>query len=313
MLRKKVSLAVLLVLALTLSGCLGNLFGGPKLAKLVISAGATQVEQGKSVNLSVKGLDQNNKEMKVSGLKWTLGDTSKGTLKPDGAKAVFTAGANATGKVKVSVSAEGKSTSIEIEIVKSGSGGDDPGDGGEPSCCDGLPIVEDFSAADSSEFFSASYKHLPGDPTQPLYVFTGATGGGGVFVEDGKLTLAGARFAIGMPEDREPTSSSDTDAGGTLDLSKPYKITIEIVDVQIGTGNTKFQVYVDNNTTSAGNSIHRNVSSTASRIYDKDAKELEAGDTIVINSSRGTPNSFLQLRTEGGATVTLGGFTIEYQ
>lgn len=172
-----------------------------------------------------------------------------------------------------------------------------------------LPIVEEATASSAAEFFSADYKHLPNDPTKPLYVRTGGT----VIVEGGTITLQGGRFTVGMPEGRANTSSSDTEAGGTLDLSRPYRITLEVVDVQKGSGNTKLQVYVDNNTTGAANSIHASQGSTASRLYSEDVGTIRPGQTIVITSSLGTPNSFIQLRTESAATVTISSFKIEYQ
>ena len=168
-----------------------------------------------------------------------------------------------------------------------------------------LTVVEDAKAANTDEFFSAAYKALPTDPTKPMYVKTG----GNVIVEPGKITLAGGRFTVGMPDDRAQTTSSDTQAGGTLDLSKPYRIILEVLDVQKGEGNTRIQVYVDNNTVNAANSIHGG----SSRIYNEDAGNIRPGQTIVITSSLGTANSFLQLRAESAASITLKSFRIEYQ
>lgn len=172
-----------------------------------------------------------------------------------------------------------------------------------------IPLVEDFSAPNADVFFSAGYKSLPNDPSQPLYVRTGGT----VIVDNGTVTLQGGRFAIGMPASRPPTSSSDADPGGTLDLSRPYRITIEVVSTSKVEGNTRFQVYVDNNTTSAGNSIHNSVGSTASRIYSEDVGNIAPGQVIVIDSDLGTPNSFLQIRAESAATITIKSIKVEYR
>lgn len=168
-----------------------------------------------------------------------------------------------------------------------------------------LPVVEDANASDEDEFFSAAYKALPTDPSKAMYVRTG----GNVTVEPGKITLAGGRFTVGMPEDRAATTGSDTQAGGALDLSRPYRIILEVLDVQKFEGNTRIQVYVDNNTVNAANSIHGG----SSRIYNEDAGNIRPGQTIVITSSLGTANSFLQLRAESGASITLKSFRIEYQ
>lgn len=168
-----------------------------------------------------------------------------------------------------------------------------------------LPVVEDAKAANNDEFFSAAYKALPTDPSKAMYVRTG----GNVTIEPGKITLAGGRFTVGMPEDRVATTGSDTQAGGTLDLSRPYRIILEVLDVQKFEGNTRIQVYVDNNTVNAANSIHGG----SSRIYNEDAGNIRPGQTIVIESSLGTADSFLQLRAESGASITLKSFRIEYR
>lgn len=172
-----------------------------------------------------------------------------------------------------------------------------------------LPIVEEATASNNDEFFSAAYKALPGDPAKPLYVRTG----GNVIIEKGKITLSGGRFTVGMPEGRPNTTGSDTDPGGVLDLSRPYRIILEVIDVERRDGNNRVQVYVDNNTTGSANSIHASKGSTASRIYNEDVGNIRPGQTIVIESSLGTPNSFLQLRAESAATITLKSFRIEYQ
>lgn len=172
-----------------------------------------------------------------------------------------------------------------------------------------IPLYEDFSAPNADVFFSAAYKSLPTDPSQPLYVRTGGT----VIVNNGTITLQGGRFTIGMPADRAPTSSSDSDPGGTLNLTRPYRITIEVVDTAKGEGNARFHVYVDNNTTSAGNSIHNRVGSTASRIYSEDVGNIKPGQVIVIDSDLGTSNSFLQIRAESAATITIKSIKVEYR
>jgi hypothetical protein len=100
------------------SGCL---FGGAGLNSIVVSADAEEVDQGKAVNLEVKGFDKKNKELPVLEPEWKLSDETKGALVADGVKAVFTAGLEATGTVEITVTSGKLSDSIEIEIVDVGS------------------------------------------------------------------------------------------------------------------------------------------------------------------------------------------------
>lgn len=117
---KKFSLVLLLLFTVLLSGCLGNTFGGPRLAKLVITTDTCSLKPGDSVNLAAKGFDARNKPIPLPDPKWTLSDSSKGTLAVNGAKAVFTAGADAAGTVAISVAAASQLASVELEIAKEG-------------------------------------------------------------------------------------------------------------------------------------------------------------------------------------------------
>lgn len=113
MVKRRSSMIVVLLVAALFTGC----FGVASVDKLVLSADAEMVQQGKSVNLTVKGTDKKGKEVEITDIKWTLDDEAKGTLEEDGAKAVFTAGAEVDGIVKVTVTASKKSTSIEITVT----------------------------------------------------------------------------------------------------------------------------------------------------------------------------------------------------
>lgn len=171
-----------------------------------------------------------------------------------------------------------------------------------------LIISEDFTGLTSiDDFWKASYKSLPGDPDQPMYKLTG----GKITLENGMLVLDGARFTIGMPSDRAETTDADTDAGGTFDLSKSYKITVEY-DTVSGELSKKFQIYIDNNTTSAGKSIHASKGSTASRPYSVSLEALPENGVIEVTPNVGTENSFIQLRVESSAIIKIKSFKVEY-
>lgn len=172
-----------------------------------------------------------------------------------------------------------------------------------------LPYFEEFDAADAAEFLSAEYRSIPNDPSKPMYVRH--TGSSTLIVKDGVLELIGGRFTIGKP-DNETTTSSDTSSNGIFDLTKPYRVVLEVVGADTK-GN--LQVYVDNNTTSAANSMH----GEASRLYNTPLNDVQdlvnAGDgvaVIVVESNVGTPTSFITIRTDGGGSVKIRRLVIEY-
>ncbi len=111
--KRNLMLIPILVLVLVFTGCLG----GSTLKNLVLTGDADQVEQGKLINLEVKGFDQKNKEVTIPRLNWESVDESKGTLAVNGSKAIFTANAEATGKVIITVTAGKVSDSFEITII----------------------------------------------------------------------------------------------------------------------------------------------------------------------------------------------------
>ncbi|MGB4427267.1 MAG: FIVAR domain-containing protein, partial [Limnochordia bacterium] len=116
MLRKNLVFVSVLVIALTLSGC--QFISKPTLDRIVVSADAETIKQGESVELEVKGFDKKNKEMKVSKPAWSAEPDNLGELDVNGAKAVFTAGETAEGKVTITVTSGDLSDSIEITIIK---------------------------------------------------------------------------------------------------------------------------------------------------------------------------------------------------
>ncbi|MGO4894311.1 pectinesterase family protein [Flavobacterium sp. W21_SRS_FM6] len=170
-----------------------------------------------------------------------------------------------------------------------------------------LPYSENFSAPDVATFFSADYKNIPGDSSAALYKATG--GGSNIKLIDGQLHLISARFTLGNSAPSSTTSSNDTPStsSGVFDLSKPYKVVMDIISVG-GSDTTKdFQVYVDNNTASSGESMH----GSASKFYGVDVSTLTVG-TLEIPGLVANANSFLQFRTETGASVVIDNLRIEY-
>ncbi|WP_160280102.1 pectate lyase family protein [Cellvibrio mixtus] len=156
---------------------------------------------------------------------------------------------------------------------------------------------------DKATLFGADYRSISTDTTAPLFFVTG--GNSGITIANNELTLAAARFTIGHKPPRNNTTTGDATANGDLDLSKPYRISFRVV---ASSGSGALQVLVDNNTTSAGNSLH----GSASRIFNASANSLVAGQTIELLPTIGTANSFIALRTESGASVTIDDLIIEY-
>lgn len=164
-----------------------------------------------------------------------------------------------------------------------------------------LPFVESFDDIATATFYSAAYKTIAADPTAPLYFKTG----GSPAINNNALYIAGARLTIGNRPPRTTTASTDTTTNGDFDLSRPYRISFKIVSAS---GAGSMQVFVDNNTTSSGNSKF----GTGSRVFMAVADTLTAGQTVNITPSIGTSTSFIALRTESTAAVTIDDLRVEY-
>jgi len=123
----------------------------------------------------------------------------------------------------------------------------------------------------------------------------------------GQITLTSARFTIGDTLPETDTTDSDTTGRGVFDLSRPYKVLVDIVSVSDPDGDNNFQIYVDNNTSSSGKSWLGG----SSKFYATLINELTIG-TLEVEGPVASENSFIQLRTESGGTVTLDNFRIEY-
>ncbi|HEY0891771.1 MAG TPA: hypothetical protein VGE32_01870, partial [Cellvibrio sp.] len=166
-----------------------------------------------------------------------------------------------------------------------------------------LALLNEPFNVDKATLFSAAYRSISTDSSVPLFFVTG--GNSGITIANNELTLAAARFTIGNKPPRANTAASDTSANGDFDLSKPYRISFRVV---AASGSGALQIMVDNNSTSAGNSLH----GSASRIFNASANSLVAGQVIELLPTVGTANSFISLRTESSASVTIDDLVIEY-
>ncbi len=163
---------------------------------------------------------------------------------------------------------------------------------------------------DKDTLFSAQYQAISTDATASLFFITGGGSGISFAVDDNntkknELTIAGGRFSIGNRPPRTSTTATDTSANGDFDLSRPYRISFTVVTAS---GAGKVQVYIDNNGTSAGNSMH----GSDSRVFDAAANSLTAGQLVEITPSVGTTTSFIAFRAESSATIVIDNLKLEY-
>lgn len=136
---------------------------------------------------------------------------------------------------------------------------------------------ETFEGATENNFYTTYRVNGSG---QSLYKKSGGTPA----FNDGAVTLAGARFTIG-------------EAGKDLDLSRPYRISFDVIQA-VGSG--KIQIFVDSASTSG------------TRIFNENASTLVSGQRFVLNAETGTATSFIQIRAESSATLTFDNLVIEY-
>lgn len=209
-----------------------------------------------------------------------------------------------------------------------------------------LPLREKFDALNNTTFFNKSYKPLASnflaDPDGGFYFPIAGLLENRILVGEGKLTIGNARFSIGQaysasalgnstasPQNSKinSTQGTDTQTWGELDLSKNYKISFCVV---AATTAGSMQVYVNNNTTAEASSIHLG-GSTGSRIFNTVTSGLVAGKRVEINipgnttaetggtalavksTLVGTAKSFLQIRADSSAKVTIDDLWIGYQ
>lgn len=205
------------------------------------------------------------------------------------------------------------SSSSSSEVVSSSSSSVDGGASSSDvasssSAAAGTALLsEDFAMADTANFFTNAYKAIPTDASLPLYVAT--AGGTRVTFADGELSMTNARFTIG---DKGGATAAGVQPNGSYDLTTPYRIKFTIL-AAAGTGN--LQVYVDNNTTSAGSSIHNAIGSTASRLIQIAVTDITSfPHEVVIESNVGTATSFFQIRADSNVSnLTIDNLIIEHQ
>lgn len=165
-------------------------------------------------------------------------------------------------------------------------------------------LLNEAFNVDKATLFSAAYQSISTDVSAARYFITG--GSSGITVSNNQLSIVAARFTIGHRPPRTNTTSADTNANGDFDLSRPYRISFNVV-ASSGV-EKKLQVYVDNNGTSSGNSMH----GARSKVYEADASTLVAGQLIEIAPDVGTATSFISIRTETGASATIDNLKLEY-
>jgi hypothetical protein len=149
-------------------------------------------------------------------------------------------------------------------------------------------------------FFTITYRFIPGYSSIPMFRAVG--GASSIGFPSNNMTIAdgvsGARFTIGevgSPPGTYPATASGTLPYGSLNLTGNYRISFTVVSQATAGGN--FQIFIDNNGTSAsaGTSYH----GAASRVYSQLATGLTPG-TYTVDVSIGTTTSFIQFRCESG-------------
>ncbi|MEI8706293.1 hypothetical protein [Pseudoalteromonas sp. B62] len=118
--------------------------------------------------------------------------------------------------------------------------------------------------------------------------------------------MTGTRISIANTTPTINTTGDDTQTSGLLDLSNNYQVTFK-VDAVSGNTAKSFQIYVDNNTSGSANSIHNG----SSKFYSIKLEELVLGQTYTVDGFVATPTSFITIRTESEATITIDELTIQ--
>ena len=188
-------------------------------------------------------------------------------------------------------------------------------------------LLEEFDT-DTATFFSASYKRLSEEADAgPLFYKTG----GSPVIDStlGQLTLSGARFSIGNAASNpdKGTSANDTFGTGIYNISEGFTLSFDVVSHNSG---GSLSLYIDNNSTSQGNSIH----GAASKFYgfsinDENipqgqrfsytyiaGQDVVTGPDLTAPDARGVlntsiTNSFFQLRTDSSGTIVIDNLKIE--
>lgn len=217
-----------------------------------------------------------------------------------------------------------------------------------------LPISEKFAVDNALQLFTPTYKSLlePGteDLNPSFYYSTSGLDAGRIVARNGQLTIGNARMTLGqrlqttgthinpdaLPADFKvntttaPTAANipTTTTWGELDLARPWKISFCVNEFEALSGsasNQQFMVYVDNNQSQAGLSIHGDKSlvkqlNVTNFVAGKRVEINIPGDVLVDGKSidsvldnAGTATSFVQLRVPSAGIVTMSELWVGYQ
>ncbi|MGD8177248.1 hypothetical protein [Marinimicrobium sp. ARAG 43.8] len=176
----------------------------------------------------------------------------------------------------------------------------------------GLPHSVNFNVSED-DFFgggeSASFVAFPDSLTTPFYA--PISGGSRTLLEEGTIRFGNAYWSIGNRGGATTSEDTVDDLTGGLDLSEPYRVTIEIASLtNPEEAGAQLQVFVDNSTSGASNSIW----GSDSRLVQFEHQELETGELIInvpgdvtlngtvigtVDEHFGTERSFLMFRCPG--------------
>jgi len=184
----------------------------------------------------------------------------------------------------------------------------DAGPVGSATCPPPAPVsafTEDFDAATTATLLTTGYRALPDHPAIPMF-HTSATSRTDVI--NNALSFMGAVFTVGNTTPAVLTTASDTTTSGIFDLSQEYTISFCFVGSDGLDGTRKLQVQIDNNSSSAANSIH----GVASRIFNEDVGTLTPQTVYSVTSTVGTPTSIFSLRMENNERIAIDNLTLDY-
>lgn len=181
---------------------------------------------------------------------------------------------------------------------------------------------DDFETLTSiEELWTAEYWALS-DGTTPMYYAT--AGESRISLIGGSVKISDARFTIGMVGgEAAADTTATTTPGGELDISEGTIITVVIsaaADIEEGAdtdelGGNNLIVYIDNNTTNSENGLW----GADGRIINLEladiAADLETTNPLTLTATVpdgvGSTDSFLQVRTESGGSITIDSIAID--
>ena len=293
--KKSLLVVLVTVLALSLSGCLS--FLSPQKPGLQVTPDKVelyldQAELSVTLNAVAQDSDGNEIEVDEEDIKWAVDDEEIAELNKNTGTEVVVTGKSA-GRTEINVTYKDITVTVKVTVLEE-----------KPL----IPLFEDFSdLEDLADFWTVEYKSYKKDgEALPMYFVTG--GGSAMELDENKqVKLHGSRFTIGCSDRAQGTTEGgEAEPGGGLDLSRPWKITIDVSLPESPAGN--FQVYVDNNTAGMNNSKWGG----DSKLYASPIADMSNGP-LVIESELGGETSFIQIRTDSSGVIFLNSFKLEYQ